>query len=114
MRRPGSPVAAQLSLLAVAAAGFVLLYLTWHGVAPLLQVPLQLPWLVSAGFTGGALVATALATFATYDERRAAATRRSQGEAMIDELTRMAESLERVATARTQKKPAPARRRKTR
>lgn len=42
--------------LAVTAAGFALLVINWAMVAGLSSVGLQLPWLVSAGFTGLGLV----------------------------------------------------------
>jgi hypothetical protein len=42
--------------IATAASGFGLIAYTWSRVAPLELVALQLPWIVSAGFTGLGLI----------------------------------------------------------
>lgn len=41
---------------AVVAAGFILIFIAWGKVAGTLNVGVQMPWIVSAGFTGLGLV----------------------------------------------------------
>lgn len=53
-------VRAALVLLAVAAAGFAALALGWRGAAATPYVPLQMPWLLSGGFVGLALIGASL------------------------------------------------------
>jgi len=58
LRDPG--VRAALVLLASAVAGFVLFAVAWRGVARTIYVPFQLPWLMSAGVVGVAIIGAAL------------------------------------------------------
>ena len=51
-------------LWALTIAGFVLIGLAWRGAAATLSVPDQLPYLVSGGFAGLALVVTGAGLFA--------------------------------------------------
>ena len=60
----------------VTAVGLVLLVVAWGKVAGLTVVGLQLPYLVSAGFTGVALVLVGL-TIVNLDAKRADARQRS-------------------------------------
>ena len=62
--------------IAVAAAGLVLLVVAWGRTAGLTNVGLQIPYLVSAGFTGVALVIVGL-TIVNVDVKRADAQQRT-------------------------------------
>lgn len=51
-------------------AGFVVLALGWRGAAATLLVYFQVPWLMSAGLGGLALIGLALAGWSIQDARR--------------------------------------------
>jgi hypothetical protein len=70
-------------LVAGVVGGFVCLGLAWHGAARTIYVPFQLPWLMSAGVAGVALIGTSLASLSVHLERRNAAARRAMTEDMI-------------------------------
>jgi hypothetical protein len=70
-------------LLGIAIAGMVLLGLGWRGSARTLFVPLQVPWLVSAGIAGLAMTGGALALLDVHLERRRAAMRRQQTDDLV-------------------------------
>ena len=56
----GSPVGPSLiALVALVAAGFAVLALTWRGLAPRDRVADQLPFVISGGFGGLGLIAVA-------------------------------------------------------
>ena len=70
-------VSTTLVLAAVAAAGFGGIALGWRGTAATLFVVLQLPWVVSGGLAGIALLGAALALLMTHLDRAEAAAERS-------------------------------------
>ena len=70
-------VSTTLVFVVVAAAGFALVGLAWRGVAATLYVVLQLPWLVSGGFAGIAVVGLGLAALITHLDRTEAAAERA-------------------------------------
>ncbi|MDT7572851.1 MAG: hypothetical protein QOE05_3025 [Actinomycetota bacterium] len=76
-------------------AGFVAVGLSWRGVAPLLFVPLQLPFAVSGGIAGVALVGASIALLDIHAERRRAAARRALLEETVRDVAEMAELLRR-------------------
>lgn len=84
LRDPG--VRAALVLVGVSVAGFVLFAVAWRGVARTRFVPLQLPWLISAGVAGLALLGAALGALSIHTGRRADAAHR----AAVDEVVRTA------------------------
>ncbi|MHB8341793.1 MAG: hypothetical protein ACYDB7_11575 [Mycobacteriales bacterium] len=75
----------------VVAVGFVLIAIGWAKVAGLLNVALQVPYLVSAGLSGLALVMVGLLVVNVAAKRRDAAERTRQLEGLttvLDELRR--------------------------
>lgn len=84
LRDPG--VRAGVVLVGTAVAGFVLFILSWHGVARTALVPFQLPWIVSAGVVGLALVGGSLAALTIHIGRRQDAAHR----AAVDDIIRTA------------------------
>jgi hypothetical protein len=91
LRDPGIQAAVVLGLLAV--AGFVMLALGWRGGARTPYVPLQLPWLVSGGFAGLALLGMALGAWSIHLGRRADAAHRASVEDLVREAAELAEGL---------------------
>jgi len=67
----------------VAAVGFVLLFVAWGRVAGETQVYRQLPYIVSAGFTGLALVMVGLTVIVVAVQRRDDAAQRRLTERMV-------------------------------
>ena len=84
MRRLGDPFVATCVLAgAIVAAGFALIGLGWRGVAGLVSVPLQIPYLMSGGVGGLALIGTGAALLAVQAGRhRRAVERRDLDEAL--------------------------------
>jgi hypothetical protein len=78
----GSSPAPTFIGIGVAIVGFVLILVAWGQVAGETQVSLQLPYLVSAGLTGLALVMVGLTVVSVAAEQRDAAARDRQ----IDQL----------------------------
>lgn len=74
------PVRATLTYLgiAVVAAGFAVILVTWGIVAGMTAVPLQLPYLLSGGLTGIGLVMTGLTVVSVNAKRLDAAARQRQ------------------------------------
>jgi hypothetical protein len=87
LRDPG--IQAALVLLATALGGFVLLGMAWRGAARTVYVPLQMPWLISSGLGGLALLGAALGSWHIHVGRRIDAEHR----AVVDDLTRHAAQL---------------------
>jgi hypothetical protein len=79
--------------MAVVAVGFALIGFAWAKIAGLLAVALQMPYLVSAGFTGLALVMVGLVIVAIAARRRDAADRTRQLERLTSILTELQRSL---------------------
>jgi hypothetical protein len=70
--RADSPVPIYIGIVVVL-AGFALIGLTWGKVAGLLQVALQLPYLVSGGLTGLGLIVVGVTVISISAKRRDAA-----------------------------------------
>ena len=77
--RPGSPVPVYIGI-ALCVAGFALLAYTWGRVADEVQVYRQVPYLVSGGFTGLALVLVGVTVVNVAAKRADAADRLRQHE----------------------------------
>lgn len=77
--------------------GFVTLGLTWKAVAARLEVPLQLPYLLSGGFAGLAVIAVGLAVVNVQATRRINARRRDQLDRLLDEAATLAARLPQVS-----------------
>jgi hypothetical protein len=83
----GDPAARAIAvLMLLVAAGFVVLALAWHGSARTPYVPLEVPWLVSGGIAGVAVIGMGLGALSIQLSRREAAEDR----AALDELVRAA------------------------
>jgi len=80
--RGNSPVPTYIGV-AIAIAGFVLLLIAWGQVAGETQVALQLPYLVSAGLTGLALVMVGLTVVTIASEQRDAVARDRQMDQLV-------------------------------
>jgi hypothetical protein len=91
LRDPGIQAAIVLLLLTV--AGFVMLGLSWRGGARTPYVPLQLPWLVSGGMAGLALIGMGLGAWSVHLGRRADAAHRADVEDLVREAAELAEEL---------------------
>jgi hypothetical protein len=90
-RDPGIQAIVVLFLLAV--AGFVMLALAWRGGARTPYVPLQLPWMVSGGMAGLALLGMALGAWSIHLGRRDDAEHRAQVDDLVREAAVLAEDL---------------------
>jgi TRAP-type C4-dicarboxylate transport system permease small subunit len=75
--------------IAVVAIGFALIGIAWAKIAPLLNVALQLPYLVSAGFTGLALVMLGLIVINIAAKRQDAAELTRQLDRLVGVLTEL-------------------------
>lgn len=91
--RSGSSTLTLLGV-AVAAVGFVLLAVGWGQVAGEADVFLQLPYLVSAGFTGMGLVLVGLTVVNVSTRQRDAAERRRQLEQLAVVLEQLGVALD--------------------
>lgn len=80
--------------LALTAAGFILITVAWGKTAGQIDVPLQLPYVMSAGFTGLALVCLGVTSVAIDVRLRDSAARQAQSRRVsdaLDELVRLSE-----------------------
>ena len=95
-------VQSMLILAAIAIAGFVMFGLAWRGGARTPYVPLQLPWFVSGGMAGLALLGMALGGWSIHLGRRQDAAHRAATEDLVREAAELAEDLRagRVALPR--------------
>jgi hypothetical protein len=84
---PAIQAIAVLSLLV--AAGFVVIALAWRGAARTPYVPIEVPWLISGGVAGLAMIGMGLGALSIHLSRRQAAEQR----AALDELIRTATEL---------------------
>ena len=87
---PSSPVPVIVGIVVVG-VGFLLIAIAWSKVAAQLNVALQLPYLVSAGITGLALVMVGLLVVNLSVKRQEAAERRQQ----LEQLAEILEDLKR-------------------
>jgi hypothetical protein len=92
--RPLSPVPTYLGV-AVAALGFVLIAVAWGKVAGQTNVGLQMPYLVSGGLTGLALVMVGVTVISVAAKRRDALLREQQMRLLVDALDELSAALER-------------------
>lgn len=83
--RPGSP-GPMYAGLAVTAIGFLVLAFAWSRVAGIGTVALQLPYVLSGGFTGLGLILVGLTIVNVAALRTADAERRRQMERLLDRL----------------------------
>ena len=91
LRDPG--VQGVLVLVALAVMAFVGLALAWRGGARTPYVPLQLPWLVSGGMAGLALLGMALGALSIHLGRRQDAEHRAAADDLVREAAELAEDL---------------------
>ncbi len=74
-------------------AGFVTIAVTWSAVAESLEVPLQVPYVLSGSFAGLAVIAVGLAVINVQATRRLNAIRRRQLDRLLDEAAEVASRL---------------------
>jgi hypothetical protein len=91
LRDPGIQAAVVLAVLAV--VGFVMFALAWRGGARTPYVPLQVPWLVSGGMAGLALLGMALGSWSIHLGRRDDAAHRAEVDDLVREAATLAEDL---------------------
>ena len=92
---PESP-ALTIGGIVVAAVGFVLIGIAWSQIAALTNVALQMPYLVSAGVTGLALVIVGVLLINIGAKRQDGAARQRQTEALTDAVGQLRSALERL------------------
>jgi hypothetical protein len=92
---PSSPTLTWVGL-AIAALGFALIAFTWGKVAALLDVSLQMPYVVSGGLTGLALVMVGMTAVNVAARRQDAAERAREVESLQSVLRELRETLERT------------------
>lgn len=91
--RPLSPVPTYVGI-AVTAIGFVLIAIAWGTVAGETNVALQMPYLVSGGITGLALVMVGLTVVSVAARRRDAVLREQQTQLLADALRELGAALD--------------------
>lgn len=89
------PMPGLATILAIAGAGAAALALGWKIVARSLAAPVQVPGLISGGLAGLALIGAACAFFDIQSDRRDAARRSEEIDAVLDEVGAMAAALRR-------------------
>ena len=82
---------------AIVASGFVTIAATWAAVAARLEVPLQMPYLVSGSFTGLGLIAVGATVVNVQVSRRLNARQRQQLDALLDEANVVREASSEIA-----------------
>ena len=75
--RPVSPILTYVGIV-VAAAGFVVIMITWGKVGALTVVPFQMPYLLSGGLVGLGLIMTGLTLISVNAKRQDASARERQ------------------------------------
>ena len=91
---PSSPALTWIGL-GVAALGFAVIAFSWGRVAALLDVSLQLPYVVSGGLTGLALVMVGMTAVNVAARRQDAEDRAHEIESLQSVLRELRETLER-------------------
>lgn len=84
----------------VAAVGFGLIGLAWSEIAGQSNVALQMPYLVSAGITGLALVMVGLLIVSVAAKRQDGAARARQSETLADAVTQLRLTIEQLESER--------------
>lgn len=84
----------------VAAVGFGLIGLAWSEIAGQSNVALQMPYLVSAGITGLALVMVGLLIVSVAAKRQDGAARARQNEMLADAVTQLRLTIEQLESER--------------
>lgn len=92
--RPLSPVPTYIGI-AITVLGFVLVMLAWGQTAGETNVALQVPYLISAGLSGLALVLVGLTVVNVAAKRRDALLREQQMQLLSDALRELSAALER-------------------
>ena len=93
---PTSPALTWIGL-GLAAVGFLVIVYAWGKVAALLDVSLQMPYVVSGGLTGLGLVMVGMTVVNVAARGRDAAERERQVEELLAVLRELRETLERGA-----------------
>ena len=88
-----SGIQAMVVLFALAIAGFVLMALAWRGAARYIYVPLQIPWLMSGGLIGLALVGISLGAWNIHLGRRYDALHRHEVERAVRDVSVLCEQI---------------------
>ena len=91
--RPGSPLPVYIGV-ALCVAGFAMLAFTWGRVADEVQVYRQIPYLVSGGFTGLALVLVGVTVVNVAAKRADAADRQRQHDQLTGALRDLRATIE--------------------
>jgi hypothetical protein len=91
LQDPGIQAVLVLAVLAVLA--FVMFTLAWRGGARTAYVPLQIPWFVSGGMAGIALLGMAVGGWSIHIGRRQDAAHRAETEELVREAVELAEDL---------------------
>lgn len=86
-------VQAVVVLVALAAGGFVMLGVAWHGAAGTPYVPLQLPWFVSGGLLGLAVIGMAVGGWSIHLGRRWDAEHRDAVETLVRDAIALSEDI---------------------
>ena len=84
-----------VTIIALAAGGTVALWMGWRVVARSLVPPVQLPGLISGGLAGLALLGAACALLDIQADRRDAAARADEIDALLDEVAELAAAMRR-------------------
>jgi hypothetical protein len=95
--RADSPVPTYLGIL-LAVAGFGLIAYTWGRVAGLIFVPLQLPYIVSAGMSAMGLIVVGVAVITIQAKRQNAAGEARELDRLSEVLRDLAEALPEAGT----------------
>jgi hypothetical protein len=93
-RDPAIRAAALLVLGCV--AGFLAMGLAWRGAARTFSVPVQIPWVVSGGIGGLAMIGASLGFLTVHAERRRAAVRRARLEGILQDASEVVNAHLRV------------------
>lgn len=86
-------VRATIVLIGTACVGFAMFGLAWRGAARTIYVPFQLPWLISAGMAGGAMIGTALGALTIHVGRRQDAATRAVVEDIVATAVELADDI---------------------
>lgn len=85
-----SPNAPTWTAVTIAALGFVMIFMAWNGAAGIALAQAQIPYLISGGLGGVALVGAGMVLIRTYEGRR-------DIQQVVQRLDRLADAVERLA-----------------